>query len=195
MKRISVIHRKLDELREILSISRPESVAALRPGLPREKVVAGLAKLPFQISPDAVELYTWADGNFESLIEFLPGAYFYPFDVVLEQFHRVYQIQKELDSIFHQPYLDCFRFLPDLSDSGYAFGRLDSPSQGCIIDLCIHAEWRLAFRTIEKLLDTTIECHRRGVFAKDGISEFSAYYAIGRELNPDMETWIQDSAG
>jgi hypothetical protein len=191
MRKVSIIHKKLNELKELLSFEHPEMVAALRSGLPRKQVEAGLATLPFRISPEIVELFTWADGDFDTLIEVLPSGYLLPFHTALDQFHALYPLQKQMDSIFHQPYLDCFRFLHDCSDSGYAFGRLDSASQGCIIHLCIHDEWRLAFPTLEKMLDTAIECHRRGIYKKNGIPDFSTYYALAREMNPDMENWIQ----
>ncbi|MHC4743497.1 MAG: hypothetical protein ACYS8Z_16410 [Planctomycetota bacterium] len=184
----SDIRNKLEEFREVLAASG--AVGSLLPGLSRDEVEERLSRLPFEISADAIELYTWADGPFYDSVEILPGGYLIGLEQTITSFEKLAPMQDELDSIFPQQYRDCLRFLHDLSDGGYAFGRVDSPSEGKIIDLCIHDEWRLAFESLDKLLDTAIECRRRGVFREnDEICDFNLFYSIGRELNPGMETW------
>ena len=150
------MRRKLEQFREALAASDPHALTLLRPGLAPDQVEERLSRLPFNITPDAVELYTWADGTFEKPVEILPSGYFMGLDDALAEFEQLAPMQDELDAMFPQQYRDCFRFLNDFSDSGYAFGRVDSPSEGKIIDLCIHDKWRLAFESLEKLIDTAI---------------------------------------
>jgi hypothetical protein len=185
---------KLDEFRNVLASTNPPVLDSLRPGLFRTQVETGLANLPFRISSDAIELYTWADAAPDELFEILPGAYLIPFDRALSEFREIHPMHRAFDAIFPQRYRDCFRFLGDLSDGGFAFGRIDSPSKGSIVGLCIHAEWRLAFASLEKLIDTAIECYREGVFASSDMPDFDKYYEIGRRSNPDMEYWSQETA-
>jgi hypothetical protein len=93
-----------------------------------------------------------------------------------------------LQAIFAQKYIDQFRFLSDWSDSGYSFGRLDSPSHGMIVDLVIHDEWKLAYADLSAVLKTAIECYRRGIFAGPH-PDFYAYYKLAAKMNPGMENW------
>lgn len=186
---------KLEVFRELLANQEPLTLAKLRPGLPRDEVQAKLATLPFQISDDAVTLYTWADASFKQTDEppeLLPGSHFYGLDTSLAEFEQLYPIQQDLDETFAQPYRDSFRFLGDYSDGGYSFGSLEAPCNGAIVDLVIHAEWQLAFESLEKLIDTAIACRQRGVFSDLEIPDFDPFYEIGRELNPGMLAWIED---
>ena len=173
----------------------PGVLAKLRPGLPRSAVQEKLSALPFEITPDAVALYEWADGSESGLFELLPGGFFIPLSEALEEFWILHPCRDEFESLFHQPYRDCIRFLSDWSDAGYAFGRCDSPSAGKIVSLCIHAPWRLAFADLEALLITAIECYRRGVFPIGGSREapdIDRYFRIGAEVNPAMDWATSD---
>ena len=183
------MNRLFDQFVSEVRRANPGALSTLRPGLSRDVVVEKLADLPYKISPDAVALYEWADGSDEGF-ELLPGGFFIPFERALSEFWILHPYRDEFESVFHQPYRDCFRFLSDWSDGGYAFGRLDSPSAGRIVSLCIHAQWRLGFANLEALLVTAIECYRSGVFPKDGsqeIPDFDKYFQIGRDLNPKMD--------
>lgn len=172
---------------------RPAGIAALRPGLPRSLILEKFAALPYRISPDVVALYEWADGADDGF-ELLPGGFFMPLERSLDEFWQLDPYREEFESIFHQPYRDHFRFLSDRSDGGYAFGRLDSPSAGQIVSLCIHAPWRLVFTNLDALVVTATECYRRGVFPRDSneIPDFDQYFRIGKELNPNIEDWVGD---
>lgn len=180
----------LDQLLSEVRRVNPKSAESLRPGLPRDLVVEKLSALPYEISPDAVALYEWADGS-DDTFELLPGGYFVPLQHALTEFWIVHGMRDQLEEIFHQPYRDCFRFLSDGSDGGYAIGRLDSPSEGQIISLCIHAPWQTAFASLERLLATAIESYRRGVFASNDsdILDFKLYRRIAAELNPGFKLW------
>src|SRR5690348_9399659 len=101
----------------------PSSAALLRPGLSRELIEKKLARLPWEISPDAVSLYEWADGA-NAPFEVLPSAYFIPLDEALRQFKAFDKVAQQIDEE-DEPYRENFRFLSDWSDGGYAFGRLD----------------------------------------------------------------------
>ena len=190
------IHTKLDEFKDILAKTSTKSLDLLNPGLAREEVEEKLSDLPFQISPDAVELYTWSDGvhsygvdKFIDPLEILPGAYYISLDQALYEFNEFYKLKDQCQEIFYQKYFDSFRFLSDHSDGGYSFGRIDSPSNGCIVNLCIHHEWELAYQSLEHLIDTAIECRRRGVFRNHDMPDFEMYFKIGAELNKDMDLW------
>jgi hypothetical protein len=173
---------------EIRRVS-PNVVERLRPGLPERLVKERIAKVPFQLSSDAVALYSWADGA-NGGFEMLPGGYFIPLDQAMSEFDIFHQMRDEMQEIFFQPYRDCFRFLSDWSDGGYAFGRIDSPSKGQIINLSIHAPWNLAYRDLSALLKTSIECLRQGVMTPGAkIADFKAYYKVAARMNPGMENW------
>src|SRR5262249_24316364 len=134
-------------------------------------------------------LYTTADCADWSL-EMLPGGYFLPFNEAFAEFEDLYAIQDELEEIWPQRYRDCFRFLTDKSDGGYAFGRIDSPSQGQIGSLEIHAPWLLGFLDLEHLLRTSIECYRQGIMRPPpAIPDFHAYSRLAARMNPGMEAW------
>ena len=64
-----------EELVAEVQRTSPATAATLRPGLPPEFVKEKMANMPFQISADAVALYSWADGATDRF-EMLPGAYF-----------------------------------------------------------------------------------------------------------------------
>jgi hypothetical protein len=97
-------------------------------------------------------------------------------------------MRAELEEDCPQRYRDCFRFLTDTSDGGYAFGRIDSPSEGQIVHLCIHSPWLLAFRDLECLLRTSIECYRQGIMSTDSdLPDFEAYFELVAQMNTGME--------
>jgi hypothetical protein len=99
-------------------------------------------------------------------------------------------MRAELEEDYQQRYRDCFRFLTDKSDGGYAYGRIDSPSEGQIVNRCIHSPWLLAFRNLEHLLRTSIECCRRGIMSDDsGRPDFTAYFKLAAQMNPGMELY------
>jgi hypothetical protein len=173
--------------------SSPATAANLRPGLPAEFVKEKMANMPFQISADAVALYSWADGA-TGRFEMLPGAFFIPLEDALLEFDIVHGMRDELQEIFFEPYRDSFRFLTDWSDGGYSFGRTDSPSKGQIVCRCIHAPWKLAYRDLTALLKTSIECYRRGVLSPNSdVADFKAYYELAARLNPGLENWTETS--
>jgi hypothetical protein len=178
-----------EELLAEIQRASPIAAETLRPGLPPDRVKEKLAKVPFQISPDAVALYSWADGATAGL-ELLPGAYFITLDEALLHFELEHQMKDQLQAVFFEPYFDSFRFLSDLSDGGYSFGRTDSPSEGHIVRLCIHAPWRLAFRDLTAVLKTSIECYRSRVISPvSNTVDFKAYYELAARMNPGMEYW------
>ena len=126
------------------------------------------------------------DGRFEML----PGAYFIPLNEALLEFEEVHGIRDELEQIFPERYRDSFRFLTDWSDGGYAFGRIDSPSQGEIVHRCIHAPWLLAYHDLADLLKTSIACYRQGVMRSGSDPpDFRAYYELAARMNPGLENW------
>ena len=88
------------------------------------------------------------------------------------------------------PHRDVFRFLSDWSNGGYGFGRVDSPSNGRIIKLCIHATWLVGFSDLEHLLRTSIECYRQGIMRSDDESpDFNRFYKLARKFNPGYDVW------
>ncbi len=182
----------LERFREVLASTDPDAAAKLQPGLARHSIEKLLSRLPFRITPDAIELYSWANGRFDDPLELLPGSYFISLENAIDEFDQLAPMRDELEDIFPQQYRDSFRFLSDFSDGGYAFGAVESPAVGAIVDLVIHHEWKLAFASLEKLIEAAIECRKRGVFRDDDIPDFELYYQIGRELNPEMETWKEE---
>jgi hypothetical protein len=166
----------------------PDAARSLRPGLPPE-VVKGRFAAPYGVTPDAVSLYTWADCE-DWAFEILPSGYLLPFDQAFAEFAEIHGIRGELERVCPERYRNCFRFLTDKSDGGYAFGRIDSASQGQIVSLCIHAPWLLAFRDLEHLLRTSVECYRQGIMrADDGLPDFNAYIRPAAQMNPGMGLW------
>lgn len=178
----------LVELRAEIHRRAPEIAARLRPGLRKELIRQKLASLPFAISQDAVHLYSWADGA-DGRLEFLPGHFFLPLDCALDESFQVHAIRTELESVFHQKYRDCFRFLTDYSNGGEAFTSLTGAGGGRIAQLTIDAEWQLAFEDAGSMAETALECWRKGIIPAAGVNDFAEYHAIARRLNPQMERW------
>lgn len=133
-------------------------------------------------------MYEWSNG-IGSNLEILPGAYLFPLEIAFDQFGTLQSMKDELQRIFYQPYYDCFRFLEDYSDGGYAFGRIDSPSKGKIVGLCIHAKWQIAYNSLSDLLKTAIECYKRGAFDDPDMPDFKMYFRIGKEMNAPLKYW------
>ena len=171
----------------------PDAVKSLRPGLPPDVLKRRFATLPYEVTPDAMSLYALADcadWSFEMPFEMLPGGYFIPFDYAVAEFEEIHGMRDELEQTCPERYRDCFRFLTDESDGGYAFGRIDSPSRGQIVSLEIHEPWLLAFRDLEHLLRTSIECYRQGIMRADsGVPDLDAYFKLAARMNPGMEAW------
>jgi hypothetical protein len=167
----------------------PSAAATLRPGLKRDLVEKKLAKLPFEITPDAAWLYEWADGA-DGPFELLPGGYFIPLKQAIDQCNELYELFLSIDEEDDPYRRECFRFLSDWSDGGYAFGRVDSPSKGRIVSLEIHAPAQIGFLDLEHLLKTSIECYREGIMeSDDGIPDFFAYYKLAKRMNPGCTAW------
>jgi hypothetical protein len=167
----------------------PSVAATLRPGLPLNSVRVELANLPYRIAPEAASLYEWADGA-DGPFQLLPGAYFIPLQQAMEEFNTFHAMNQELDEIFPQKYRECFRFLSDGSDGGYAFGRIDSPSKGRIVSMCIHAEWLIGFQDLEHLLKTSVECYRQGIMRSgDDLPDVDAFFKLAARLNPGLKAW------
>jgi hypothetical protein len=176
------------ELLAQLKRVNPSMAAMLRPGIKRDAVEKKLAKLPYPITPDAASLYEWADGA-DGEFELLPSGYFIPLKQAMGDFKIDHEFAQDMDEE-KQPYRDCFRFLSDWSDGGYAFGRVDSPSKGRIVSLCIHEPWKIGFSDLEHLLKTSIECYRQGIMRSDhGLADFFKYYKLAARLNPGCKVW------
>jgi hypothetical protein len=177
--------------RELLAEARrvnPATAATLRPGLSRDVVKKKLAKLPYRITPDAASLYEWADGA-DGPFELLPGGYFIPLKQALNEFKVFHKLMYLVDEE-EDPHRDCFRFLSDWSDGGYAFGRMDPPSKGRIVKMCIHETWLIGFADLEHLLKTSIKCYRQGIMRSDESSpDFSRFYKLAARLNPGYKVW------
>jgi hypothetical protein len=172
---------------EVLLIN-PDAVRQLRPGRSPDLVRRKFDAFPYKITPDAVSIYSWADCPRFSF-EILPGGYFLPFEEAFAEFDEIHAMRAELEEDCPQRYRDCFRFLTDKSDGGYAFGRIDSPSEGQIVNLCIHSPWLLAFRNLERLLRTSIECYRQGIMSDLDMPDFMAYFELAAQMNPGMELY------
>jgi hypothetical protein len=71
----------------------PATAALLRPGLPPNVVKEKLAEVPFQISTDAVALYSWRDGAAPGF-ELLPGGYFITLDKALLDFELIHKVNQ-----------------------------------------------------------------------------------------------------
>jgi len=180
-----LFHELLDAVRRF----NPDALKSLRPGLPLDFLKRRFATLPYEVTTDAMSLYALTD-SLDWSFEMLPGGYFIPFGEAFGEFEQIHGIRHELEQIWPERYRDCFRFLTDKSDGGYAFGRIDSPTRGHIVSLEIHAPWLLAFRDLEHLLRTSIECYRQGVMRTDsGAPDFDAYYKLAARMNPGMEAW------
>jgi len=176
----------LEEVRRV----DPSAIDVVRPGVPPERVERRFAALPYEISPDAAALYQVLNCAEPLLLGILPGTELIGFDRAFQEFEEIHGIRDELEEICPEPYRDCFRFLTDRADGGYAFGRIDSPSRGQIISLEIHAPWMLAFASLDQLLKTSIECYRQGILrAESEPADFHAYYRLAATMNPEMEKW------
>jgi len=172
----------------------PAATATLRPGLSPAAVKEKLATLPYEITPGAQTLYEWADGA-DGPFELLPGGYFMPLQKAMKDFKIFHKLAQDMDEE-EDPHRDCFRFLEDWSDGGYAFGRVDSPSKGRIIMLCIHATWLPAFADLEHLLKTSIECYRQGIMrTSDDGPDFRRFSQLAARLNPGYKVWRARSDG
>ena len=168
--------------------ANPKMAATLRPGLSPELVKKKLASLPYAITPGAASLYEWADGA-DGPFELLPGGYFAPLQWAMKDFKISHKLAQDMDED-EDPHRDCFRFLNDWSDGGYAFGRVDSPSKGRIVKLCIHATWLIGFADLEHLLETAIECYRQGIMQSDDSgADFHRFYKLAARLNPGYKVW------
>ena len=166
----------------------PSTATTLRPGLSRLVIEEKLATLPYKITLGAVSLYESADGA-DGPFELLPGGYFIPLEQALKEFNVFHKLAHEMDEE-EDPHRDCFRFLSDWSDGGYAFGRVDSPSKGRIVKLCIHATWLIGFSDLEHLLKTSIECYRQGIMRTDDRSpDFARFSQLAARLNPGYTVW------
>ena len=178
-------------LRELLEVAKrvsPLTTAMLRPGLARHVVEKKIASLPYEITPGAALLYEWADGA-DGPFELLPGGYFIPLKQAMDQFKVDHELAQEMGEE-EDPHRDCFRFLSDWSDGGYAFGRVDSPSKGRIVNLCIHATWLIGFSDLEHLLKTSVECYRQGIMRSgDDPPDFMRFYKLAARINPGYKVW------
>ena len=177
-----------EQLEKEMFAVNPAMKEALAPGMERADIEAYIRRLPFSISSDIINLYEWSSGAGYHL-EILPDAFLLPLEEGISEFEDIYPMKDELQGIFFQPYFDGFRFLGDWSDGGYSFGRIDSPSEGRIVGLCIHDNWRIAYNSLSDLLPTAIECYKRGVFANPDMPDFKMYFKIGKELNAPLEYW------
>ena len=118
-----------------------------------------------------------------------PGGYFVPLKQAMDQFKVFHKLAQGMDEE-EDPHRDVFRFLSDWSDGGYAFGRVDSPSKGRIVKLCIHATWLIGFTDLEHLLQTSIECYRQGIMqSEDESPDFTRFYKLAARLNPGYAVW------
>jgi hypothetical protein len=192
---LSVIPPMKTLFRELLAEAKrvnPSTAATLRPGLSRDVVEKTLARLPYEITTDVASLYEWADGA-DGPFELLPGGYFIPLEQAMSEFKVFHELAQEMDEE-EDPHRDCFRFLSDWSDGGYAFGRVDSPSKGRIVKLCIHETWLIGFTDSEHLVKTSIECYRQGIMrSADHPPDFTRFYKLAARLNPGYRVWRPSS--
>ncbi len=67
----------IKEYRSVIAARHPALEAVLRSGLPRDAVKQRFATLPFAITEDAIDLYSWADGAEDGRVNMIPISYFY----------------------------------------------------------------------------------------------------------------------
>lgn len=182
------MEKLFEQLEKEMFAVNPAMKEALAPGMARADIEAYVRRIPFNISSDIINLYQWSSGAGYHL-EILPGVYLVPLEEGISNIEQLYPMKDKFQEIFFQPYYDNFRFLGDWSDGGYSFGRIDSPSEGRIVGLCIHDLWRIAYNSLSDLLRTAIECYKRGVFANPVKRDIKMYFQIGKELNSPLEYW------
>jgi hypothetical protein len=181
--------RLFAELIEEVRRARPETLQSLRPGWSPEALRRRFDGLPYSIAPDAVSLYTWTDCT-EADFELLPDTFLVPLERAFQDFESVHSRRAEFERIYNERYRDCFRFLTDHGAGGYAFGRVDSPSKGQIVMLCVHEQWELAFVDLKHLLQTSIACYRQGIMtAASGLPGPRAFLELAARMNPGMEAF------
>lgn len=178
----------LEEYRVAIRTFHPRLYRSLRPGLPRDQIEARLASLPFRITPDAVDLYAWADGVDDGWMNLIPISYFMPLADAMTNAAGILPHREEFERIFPQPYRDSFPFLSDRADGGYGFGSLEPPCGGRIISYDIHDEWSIAFDSLSDLVAAAIKGYRAGLVDEEGEWDIGGFHDMVRETYPHLRS-------
>jgi len=176
----------LSEYRSVIDEFHPQLSKSLRPGLSRDEVESRLSQLPFAITPDAVDLYAWADGVDDVWVNLIPISSFMPLDRALKQFSHLLPHQERFEQIFPQQYRRSFCFLWDRADGGFGFGSLDPPCDGRIIGYDIHDEWSIAFDSLSDLVRATIHAYRTVPLDEEGEWDIYGYSDVVCGLYPHL---------
>ena len=176
----------LADFREAIKVYNPVLDRVLNVGLSRSEVEAAIEKIPFEITPDAIDLYTWANGVSDIWVNLIPYSSLLPISNAIEMF-RHSQDSPLAKLGIEEPLSPTFLFLTDRSDGGYAFGAVSAPCNGCIIKHNIHDARSIAFESLSQLVEACIHMYRTSDPIEDGEWEIFDFMRSVSELFPHLK--------
>lgn len=182
------LQEKLKDYRILVKKYHPELHHNLQPGLSRSNIIELLSQLPFAISPDAIDLYSWANGVKDKSIDLIPISYFMSLEEAIQQFNLLLPFQDEFENIFPQKFRRSFPFLSDHSDGGFGFGSTEDPCNSKIISYDIHSEWSIGFNSLSDLIETAMEGYKCNMINVNGEWDIFAFQKLVSKRYTNLKT-------
>ncbi|MBF0353400.1 MAG: hypothetical protein HQM11_20405 [SAR324 cluster bacterium] len=190
---MSLLHQYLDEIVDYLSQYGYFLRDWLQPGIHPKQVLSQLNILPFKVSQEIIQIYSWRNGT---RIDPFGNIELFPMFIFSSLEHVIHHLMEDqvIEIIFNS--YD-FYFFPIFGDSfGDSFGikgnherthaspiiKIDDDGYGP----------NVLFGSLTQMMETLVSCYREGAFfVKDGSlsADYDRYGEIALRLNPEIEYW------
>ena len=183
-----------DSLNQILEWHRRNNTPAsrlLQPGLSEDEIMSKLQPLPFKVSRELVELYSWRDGT--ALGEegedtsFFEIHRFLPLDEAVSNFQEVHPEAKDSDELSN--WVQVFQ---DITSDGYAVSGGPEMVDCSPVVLLMEGEVEKVFSSLAKMMETVAAAFRAGAMGWEDDemeTDFFAWAELARRIDPKIEYW------
>lgn len=184
------VRRSLSAIVSHLTRLRRPAAGLLQPGLSREAIAKIESKLPFELAPELVALYSAMNGTRARTgdvlddLHFFPGFYLLSLEDAATEYRRMRRSRQWKPSWFPV-------FANDAGDY-YAVPCGREASQGVIGFIRGEPEQEVEYVSLDAMLRTIVECFAKGAFFVKGKGfeiDDEKHSRIAKRLNPGLAVW------
>ena len=153
--------------------------------------------LPFKLTNEIIELYTWRDGT-SNLTDVMANNFFMPLSMAIETYKEMISLEEstcdeteELGCVWRVDWLPIFY----LDAVNYFVSCKDDESYGKVYEYEIGGEPELIFSNLTTMMKATLECYQNGVYKVEpqntflSLIDYHETYKIFAKIDPLIDHW------